>query len=76
MITAQELKVLQIRQPFRPFTLHLSDGRTIELLHPERFLVTRGSVHVGLPTNREIAEKTERFALLHITSIELAETAA
>lgn len=73
MITAEEIKLLQRQEPFRPFTLDLSEGRSFQVLHPEMFLVTRGSVHLGLPGNSEIADKTERIALLHISGLELAE---
>jgi hypothetical protein len=38
--------------------------------------VTRGSVHIGLPADAPIPDKTERCAILHIASINVVEAAA
>lgn len=31
----EEIRKVQRAQPFRPFILHLADGRTFEVKHPE-----------------------------------------
>ena len=31
----EEIRKIQRAQPFRPFILHLADGRTFEINHPE-----------------------------------------
>jgi len=31
----EEIRKVQHAQPFRPFVLHLADGRTFEINHPE-----------------------------------------
>ena len=36
-----ELRKVIRAQPFRPFTLHLADGREFPIDHPEFFLISR-----------------------------------
>ena len=70
MITAEEIRQLQKREPFRAFTLHLSDGRSFVLAHPEQFMVFRNKIVLGLPETAEIPERSENLSMLHITSVE------
>jgi hypothetical protein len=35
------------RQPFQPFRLTLTDGRTYDILHPELAMVGRSAVAIG-----------------------------
>jgi hypothetical protein len=34
-MTIEQLKSLHERRPFQPFRIHLTDGRHLEVLHPE-----------------------------------------
>jgi hypothetical protein len=34
-MTLEELRRLASAQPFRPFVIHLTDGREVPVLHPE-----------------------------------------
>jgi hypothetical protein len=70
MINAEEIRRLQKQTPFRPFKLHLSDGRSFAVTHPEQFIVVRHKVVLGLPESAEIPERTENLSMLHITSVE------
>ncbi len=66
-------------EPFRPFRLYLSDGRTFDIRHPEMLMVSRHTAIVGVHGDGG-AEKAgqaypqiDRFAwvdLLHVTGIE------
>jgi len=38
-----QIRGAQLYQPFRPFTLHLADGRSFLVDHPEFMLVSRDS---------------------------------
>ena len=38
-MTAQQLRDLQQAKPFRPFTMHMADGRSFQVSHPEFLLV-------------------------------------
>lgn len=46
-MTNEELRRLHMAQPFRPFDIHLADGRTLTVDHPEFLAQT--------PTGRTIA---------------------
>ena len=71
MITASELKVRMNAQPFVPFRVCMSDGKTYDITNHDMMLVTRNSVLVGVTLDPdEIAERFVQCALLHITRIE------
>jgi hypothetical protein len=72
MISAEEIRNLQKQAPFRPFRLHMSDGRVFNIRHPEQFMVLRDKIVLGLPETAEILERTENLSMLHITSVEEA----
>jgi hypothetical protein len=55
----------RLRKGFKPFILHLSDGRQFKIAHPEFILVGRGVV-VVLKDN----DLVETLDALHITSVE------
>ena len=56
---------LRMRGGFKPFALHLSDGREIKIAHPEFILVGKGVVAVL----RE-DDLVETLDPLHIVSVE------
>jgi hypothetical protein len=59
-------------EPFHPFVIHMSDGRTFAVNHPELLHVFPGmerTAVLGIPED----QSTEVLSLLHITSITLAE---
>ncbi len=56
---------LRLRNGFKPFVLHLSDGRQFKVAHPEFILVGRGVVAVL----RE-DDLVETLDPLHIVSVE------
>ena len=70
--------ILQLlrRRPFEPFRLHLSDGSSFEIGHPELAIVERSKVIVGVPGPEGPdgpVERTVFCALIHITRIEPAD---
>ena len=72
------LAALQER-PFQPFRISLTDGRTLDVRHPEMVLPGRRSAVIGLPTPGEaepLYERTITVDLLHIVSLEPIQTAA
>ena len=72
MMTAEQIRALLHRQPFRPFRFHLTDGRTFDIRHPEMILVLRGAVDIGLTDGTEstIPDRVERVSLIHVVSVE------
>jgi hypothetical protein len=73
----EDIRVFLRRQPFRPFRLTLTDGRTYDVMHPELAMVGRSSTEVGLtrPEDPEnIAERIVSISLLQIMQIEPLES--
>jgi hypothetical protein len=66
------LQVLK-SQPFEPFVLHMSDGTSYEVRHPDPALVEKSKVVLGVPGKRgpeEPLDRTVFCSLLHISRIE------
>jgi hypothetical protein len=59
------------RRLFVPVRLHVSDGSTYDVRHPDAILVTRNSVILALPGGgEEMPERSLILAPVHITRIE------
>jgi hypothetical protein len=48
MPPAEILRMLR-QQPFLPFRLHLADGRTFDVRHPDFCMIGVATVAIGLP---------------------------
>lgn len=62
------------QQPFRPFRLHLSNGRTYDVRHPDLVLVGQTTMIVGVPVpnmSYPIYDDYAVVTLLHINDLEL-----
>jgi hypothetical protein len=68
----EELKELLNVKPLVPLRIHMTDGRTFDISHPDRVLVLRGRVDIGAQPdpNSEILERVEHCSLLHIARVE------
>lgn len=75
---ADEFREFLIEQPFQPFRVTLTDGRTYDVVHPEMAMVTRSLVTIGIPGDGEgnspIADRLTHVSLLHIMQIDLIDT--
>jgi hypothetical protein len=61
------------RRPFGPFRIHLSNGQSYDIRHPEVAFVTRAALVLGIPAPDlppEIADRATVVALIHINNIE------
>jgi hypothetical protein len=68
-----DLIALMRLQPFQPFTVHLNNGRTFEVRHPDQAMVVGEMLLVA-----HDGDKLERIASLniaHITTNERAQPA-
>lgn len=63
-VNTEQIK-LRMRGGFRPFVLHMSDGRKFEVAHPEFILVGKGIVAVLRDD-----DLVETLDALHIVSVE------
>jgi hypothetical protein len=60
-------------EPFKPFRVTLTDGRTYDVVHPELAMVGRSTVSIGLPKRdrpEPIYDRVVTVSLLHIMQIE------
>ena len=65
--------------PFRPFRLHVSDGGTFDIRHPEMLMVTRHSAVIGMQEDHGAQHERNDYPvidrytvvdLLHVTRLE------
>ena len=70
MITAIELKERMNAQPFKPFRICLSDGKTYDINNHDKAWVIRGTFYVGINLDaNDLAERAAQCAILHITRL-------
>lgn len=75
----EELLVALRVRPFQPFRISLTDGRTVDVRHPEMVLPGRRSAVIGLPAPGEtepLYDHRITIDLLHIVSLEPIQPAA
>jgi hypothetical protein len=61
------------RRPFRPFRIHVSDGATYDIHHPDQVLTTFTSVLLATPgvdPSSPAWDELITVSLLHITRLE------
>lgn len=58
--------------PFTPFRLHLTDGRTVDIVGPNQMLPGRQSAVIGIPLAEDprFYDRHTTVSLLHVASIE------
>lgn len=64
-------ELLRVR-PFTPIRIHMTDGRTYDIRHPELVLVLRGRVDIGIAPDPAtgVLERVDHCSLLHILRVE------
>ncbi len=80
-MTSDFLRELIRARPFVPFILHLTDGRTFEVPHPDFISVSVSGRMAHLSTTRNNGEGLEHLDILQITGAstldpDTADTAA
>ncbi len=78
MITVTEFRDRMQENPFRPFRIHTSDGKSYDVSNHDMMFIKRNSVEIALDLDaNSVAERFAKCFLLHITSLEdLAAQAA
>ncbi len=46
----EDIRALMRATPFRPFRMHLTNGETYDVYHPDMLLATLGAVHIAAPS--------------------------
>ena len=78
MMTYQRLGSYVTAEPFRPFRIQMTGGRTFEIRHPEMISVGRSTAHICTAMSDDPKQAKERqveVSLLLIESIEPLNTA-
>jgi hypothetical protein len=77
-MSADDIKRLLERSPFVPLRLHLSNGQTLDVRHPDFVWVFKSRLEVAVPSadNSRIMDHAEHVALLHIARVEELPMAA
>ena len=63
-MTTDQLREFVKRQPFEPFTIHLADGSSFKISHPETLVLPHGWSSSALVTYPK-----DRFSFLYLKSI-------
>lgn len=67
---AEEIYRLTKQQPFQPFRVHVSDGTQYDILHPDRILIGKRALYVGVGgVDSGPAQKIEIVSNIHFTRI-------
>jgi len=69
---AEEFIQLLRRAPFVPLRIHLTDGKTFDIRHPELVWVLRSRIDIAIPGDDSlgIVDRVEYCYLLHIVRVE------
>ncbi len=64
-------EVRKLLYPFRPIRIHVSDGKSYTIRHPEFFMLFAHKLIVAVPSRQPgVMANDFHIALLHITTIE------
>ena len=69
---AEEFSELLRKRPFSPLRVHMTDGHSYDVVHPDRVLVLRSRIDIGLGAdpNTGVLERVEHCSLLHVVRVE------
>ena len=71
MIRAVELKRRMEANPFAPFRICMTDGKTYDVTNHDMMWVTANAVYIGVTHDPDdIVDRTVQCAILHIARIE------
>ena len=65
-MNADAIRDLVRREPFQPFTIHLSSGEAHDVRHPECIAIGKGRIAITDPD----ADRVAVCSLMHVTTIE------
>lgn len=69
---AEELTELLRIRPFAPLRIHMTDGQTYDILHPDAVIVLRQRVDIGVKPDPAtgVVERVDHCSLLHVVGVE------
>ena len=68
----EEFKELLDAQPFIPLRIHMTDGKTYDIHHPDFVWVLRSRIDIGIlaEQNGGILDRVDHCSLLHVVRVE------
>jgi hypothetical protein len=71
MFNARILRVRMNAQPFKPFRVHMSDGKTYDVPNHDAAFVKSSTLEIGLDLDKDgLARRSIDCSILHITGLE------
>jgi len=61
------------RTPFLPFRIHMTNGRTYDVRHPDQVIPLRSRIEVGVGGDGSIADRVEHLSFFHVVRLEELE---
>lgn len=74
-MTAEELVEALAERPFVPLRVHLSNGRTHDIMHPELAIVGEDVVAIGVEDESRSRPRIRLVSIPHINEFEAVPTA-
>lgn len=71
---AEDFHEFTRRQPFTPFRIHTTEGRSYDVHHPDQVMPLRSRVIVGVGGDAEVPDRSDHIALIHVARIEPLES--
>jgi hypothetical protein len=72
-VNPEEIRSFLRATPFVPFRVHTSDGKHLDVLHPEMAMLTRMALVVGRPVadpTTDIPVRADLVSPLHVVRLE------
>ena len=68
----EDIREILEAAPFKPFRLHMTEGKVFEVTHPELVILTRWKLIIGLPQQEgtRVVEHVEHCGLIHVVRVE------
>jgi hypothetical protein len=76
MVQPDELLQLLRQRPFRPFLVHLSDGRVFEVRYPDMHIVGATFFMLGIPEAEQVDPFADHFEIIDLKEIREIEPIA
>jgi len=73
MMRSEELRALLRQQPFRPFRVHLSNGKMLDVVCPDINLVGEGFAIIGITDPKNPDPYSDDFELVLMNEIQRVE---
>jgi len=70
-VKSQDIRDLVHAEPFKPFRLHLTDGKSLRIPHPDFILVTRDMVVIANELSGGVPGEINLVPYEHIVRVEM-----